>query len=139
VIAYIDASVVLRIVLSEPKPLAEWDELTEGVTSQIALVECHRGVYRAHATHRLSNDALASALEMVDETLARLKIVRLSNAIVQSASQPLDVVLGALDAVHLGTAIQFRNRRVDELIRFATHDQRLALAAQAFGFPVLGA
>ena len=96
-------------------------------------------MYRAHATGRIDDATLLTALEGVEETLDRLEIVRVTNAIVESASQPLPVVLGALDALHLGTAIQFRNRRADEEVRFATHDRRLARAAKEFNFPVLGA
>ena len=38
-IAYVDSSVVLRLVLSEPDPLVEWEALVEGVTSHVAFVE----------------------------------------------------------------------------------------------------
>jgi predicted nucleic acid-binding protein len=139
VIGYIDASVLLRLVLSEPETLAEWNDLTEGVTSQIAIVECHRGLFRALATKRLDDASFLRARETVEAILDRLRIVRISRAIIEAASQPFPVTLGSLDAIHLASAIRFRARRTDELIRFATHDQRLAEAASAMNFPVLGA
>lgn len=138
-IAYIDASVLLRLVLFEPESLVEWDDLTEGVTSQIASVECHRGLFNALATRRLNEVSFRAARESVIAILNRLRIVKVSRAVVEAASLPLPVNLAALDAIHLATAIEFRARRTNELIRFATHDRRLAEAAQAMHFPILGA
>jgi predicted nucleic acid-binding protein len=139
VIAYIDASVLLRLVLLEAEALAEWDDLTEGVTSQIAIVECHRGLFNALATKRLNDVSFPAARETVLAILNRLRVVRISRAVIETASLPLPVNLAALDAIHLATAIEYRSRRTDELIRFATHDRRLAEAAQAMNFPILGA
>lgn len=38
-IAYIDSSILLRIVLEQPNTLAEWPELTGGVASPLLSVE----------------------------------------------------------------------------------------------------
>lgn len=138
-IGYVDTSVLLRLVLLEPETLAEWSDLTEGVTSQIAIVECHRGLYQALATKRLNDASFPAAREAVETILDRLRIIRVSRAIIKAASLPLPVSLGALDAIHLASAIQYRARRTEELIHFATHDRRLREAARAMNFPVLGA
>lgn len=137
-IAYLDASVIVRHVLFEPNTWHGWDQITEGVTSQIAIVECRRGLYKAHLTGRIDDVALKAARRAVEAILNRLKIVRLTNAVTESASQPSSVILGALDAIHLGSAIEFRKRRGEELIHFVTHDRQLALAAEEVRFPVLG-
>lgn len=122
----------------EPETLAEWSELTEGVTSQIGIVECHRGLFHALAMKRLTGASLPAAQEAIEAMLDRLRIVRFSRAVIEDASRPLPVNLGALDAIHLASAIQYRTRRSGELIHFATHDRRLAEAARAMNFPVLG-
>jgi len=46
VTAYLDSSVILRLVRSEPSPLLEWPEIRQGVTSSIAEVEVLRTLDR---------------------------------------------------------------------------------------------
>jgi predicted nucleic acid-binding protein len=46
VIAYLDSSVILRLVLNEPDPLREWPEVHHGVTSALAEVEVLRTLDR---------------------------------------------------------------------------------------------
>jgi hypothetical protein len=138
VIVYLDASVILRHVLFEPNTWLGWDQITEGVTSQIAVVECRRGLYKARSIGRIDDTALNTARRTVEAILKGLKMIRLTNAVTESASQPSSVMLGALDAIHLGSAIEFRKRSGEELIHFGTHDRQLALAAEESHFPVLG-
>ena len=45
-IAYLDSSVILRVVLAEPGRLREWPEVERGVTSALAEVECLRTLDR---------------------------------------------------------------------------------------------
>ena len=45
-IAYLDASVLLRIILEQPMPLPEWPNLEGGVSSVLASIECHRTLDR---------------------------------------------------------------------------------------------
>ena len=45
--AYIDASVVLRIVLSEPDPISAWGSIDVAVSSELVRLECLRTVDRA--------------------------------------------------------------------------------------------
>jgi len=139
VIVYLDASVILRHVLFEPNTWLGWDQITQGVSSQIAVVECRRGLYKAHSIGRIDDAALKTARRAVEAILNGLKMVRLTNAVAESSSQPSFVILGALDAIHLGSAIEFRKRSGEELIHFATHDRQLALAAEEMHFPILGA
>ena len=43
-IAYLDSSVLLRVVLGEPGLLPEWKLVAEGVCSTLAQVECLRTI-----------------------------------------------------------------------------------------------
>ena len=45
-IAYLDASVLLRIVLREANLLAEWDAIDLGITSELTRIEAARVVDR---------------------------------------------------------------------------------------------
>ena len=44
--AYLDASVILRIVFGESAPLVECDAITKGLTSALTRVECARTLDR---------------------------------------------------------------------------------------------
>jgi predicted nucleic acid-binding protein len=141
VIAYLDTSVILRIVLKEPDELREWNEIRHGVTSELTVVECHRGLYRAHAHGRLDSGALHLARNYADQILRRLSVVNITPELLEKATGTIPGLLGALDAIHLVSAITFRDRQaVDEPpILLATHDRALARIAATTNFDVLGA
>ena len=55
----------------------------------------------------------------------------------QRAAQPMPTELGTLDAIHLATALLWKDVTREDLV-LATHDDALALGAQAHGLPVVG-
>lgn len=136
-IAYLDSSVILRVVLGQPGKLAEWRLVLLGVTSGLAEVECLRTMDRLRLLGELTAEAAASGREAIYRIMEALEIVELSGAVMRRASQPMPAPLGTLDALHLATADLWREeRRKDPII--ATHDKALALAARASGFRVMG-
>ena len=137
-IAYLDASVILRLILGQREQLAEWPEVTRGVTSALAKVECLRTLDRLRTEKNLSEEILSSRRQAVYQLLASTDIVGTSEAILERASQPLPTSLGTLDAIHLATAALWRERKEVSLV-MATHDRALARAARATGFSVIGA
>jgi predicted nucleic acid-binding protein len=140
VIVYLDTSVILRIVLKEPNQLGSWKEINHGVTSELSTVECHRSLYRANASGRLTDSAFQLARNYADQILLRLTIVNITSELIQAAAGPLPGSLGSLDAIHLVSAMDFR-RRLDDSeppLSFGTHDRALAVAAALSNFPVLG-
>jgi predicted nucleic acid-binding protein len=137
VIAYLDSSVILRVVLGQPGRLAEWEGIERPVSSVLAEVECLRTMDRLLRASALSVDASAAAREAVYRVLEMVELVELSGAVLRRASQPMPAPLGTLDALHLATADLWRQQRGEELV-IATHDRALALAARASGFRVIG-
>lgn len=139
-IAYIDTSVLMRIVLREERPLAEWRRLELGVTSELTRLECARVLDRLHIIDILDVDELDAKQSEVTTILSRLDVMPLRRQILRLAAQPLPTVLGALDSIHLASALRYRatRSRDERPIHFATHDSALARAARAFDFPVLG-
>jgi predicted nucleic acid-binding protein len=137
VIAYIDSSVVLRIVLGQPGRLAEWKSIVTGVASGLVEVECLRTLDRLRVAGKLSSDDVVVRRETVFRVLEGLELVELTRAVLRRAAQPMPSPLGTLDAIHLATAEMWREARQKELL-VATHDQALALAARASGFRVAG-
>lgn len=136
-IAYIDSSVVLRVVLGQPGRLPEWEGITIGVASGLMEVECLRTIDRLHAGGQLPAEATAVRREAVYRVMEALELVELTSAVLHRAAQPMPAPLGTLDAIHLATADMWRESREKEML-FATHDRALALGARAIGFRVIG-
>ena len=136
-IAYIDSSVVLRVVLGQPGRLAEWARISTGVASALVEVECLRTLDRLSRAGHLSQQVAAVRREAVYRVIEALEVVELTSSVLHRASQPMPSPLGTLDAIHLATADMWRESRQKDLV-FAAHDGALALAARAIGFKVIG-
>jgi predicted nucleic acid-binding protein len=137
VIAYLDASVVLRLVLGEERRLAEWDQVEAAVASALTEVECLRTLDRLARMGRLSPDELAERRGAVYQLLAAVDLIDVSRTVLRRASEPFPTPLGTLDAMHLSTALLWREAAGDPLT-LTTHDRELATAARAAGFAVAG-
>ncbi len=137
-IAYLDSSVLLRIVLGQANRLKQWPSIKSAVASAIAEVECLRTMDRLRLRVGLSDEDLALRREAVYRLTEETTLVEPTRAVLQRAGQPLPTPLGTLDAIHLATAMLWRETRAEDLV-MATHDQALAVAARAVGFPVVGA
>lgn len=136
-IAYIDSSVVLRVVLGQNNSLREWSKITAGIASGLLEVECLRTLDRLRLAGQLSLEESVVRREAVFRVLEGLELVELTSALLRRAAQPMATPLGTLDAIHLATAEMWREVRGTSLV-MATHDSALALAARATGFRVLG-
>ena len=136
-IAYVDSSVLLRVVLGQTGRLKEWKKLTLGVASGLVEVECLRALDRLRLEHGLADDQLASRREAVYRMVVELELIEPTSIVLRRAAQPLPTPLGTLDAVHLATASLWRELKGQDLF-MATHDRALATAARATGLRVLG-
>jgi predicted nucleic acid-binding protein len=139
VIAYLDASVVLRIVLNEPEPLQEWRQIDNGITSEITRVECARVLDRLVNLEILQYEEIAEKENEVHDMLRRLDFVPLDRAVLHRASASYPRVVGTLDAIHLASALMYRDlHAADSELIFATHDRGLGEVARTQKFRVLG-
>jgi predicted nucleic acid-binding protein len=137
-IAYVDSSVLLRLVLGQPQALREWPSIDTAVASAIVEVECLRTLDRLRYRRGASDQELAERREAVFTLLRTFEVVELGRPVLSRASLPLPTALGTLDAIHLATAALWRESQGAEL-SMATHDVALATAARASGFSVFGA
>jgi predicted nucleic acid-binding protein len=135
--AYVDASVILRVVLTQPDRIADLGALGRCVVSALAEVECLRTLDRLRLAGHLSDSELARRREMVFRLLASTHVVELYPAILRRAAQPLPTSLATLDAIHLATAMMWQEENTSPIV-MATHDAALALAARASGLAVIG-
>ncbi len=136
-IAYLDSSVFLRLILGQSDQLAEWPEVSAGVTSALSEVECLRTLDRLRIQRAVSDQVIATRREAVFRFMRSVEIVEPTPAILERASLPLPTTLGTLDAIHVATAMLWRERTNTELV-MATHDRGMARAARACGLIVVG-
>ena len=136
-IAYVDSSVVLRLVLGQRNSLREWRQITRGIASGLLEVECLRTIDRLRVSGTLDADDAVVRREAVYRVLEGLEIVELSPAILRRAGQAMPAPIGTLDAIHLSTAELWREITGHEPL-LVTHDRALAQAARGSGFRVLG-
>ena len=136
-IAYIDTSALLRIVLREPGALDELRTCDGLVSSELIAVESARTIDRLRLQGSLTTEEAAVRLRTVAEWLEAIDLVLVRPPVLSRASEPMPMPLGTIDALHLATALIWRDR-IGSLPTMATHDTALGLAARAFGFDVHG-
>ena len=135
-IAYVDASVLLRVALRQADALPEWRQIQQGVSSALIMTESLRTLDRLRVRARLSDEHVASRRATILQLIASLELVEIDALVLDRAAQPMPTELGTLDAIHLATALSIREiENVDLLL---THDSQLATAARSLGFEVMG-
>jgi predicted nucleic acid-binding protein len=137
VIAYIDSSVLLRVLFGQSNALKEWKKIERGISSALIEVECLRTLDRLRLVEGLAEEALAIRREAVFRLIQGLEVIELTHPVLARAAQPLPTTLGTLDAIHLATALMWKEQARENLV-LATHDTALALAAKASGLSVVG-
>ncbi len=136
-IVYLDASVVLRVVLRDASTIDSWGRWETAYASELLGVEARRAVDRLRLTGVLDDAAVVAAIATLARVERGIHRVALSRAVLRRASLPMGTVVKTLDAIHLASALLLRERAAIELT-FATHDQQQATAARALGFECIG-
>ena len=136
-IAYVDASVLLRVALRQPDALPDWRQIEQGVASALIMTESLRTLDRLRLRARLADAEVASRRATILQLIASLELVEVDAVVLDRAAQPMPTELGTLDAIHLATAVLWKEMSRVNLV-MATHDGALGLAAQAHGLPVVG-
>lgn len=136
-IAYVDASVLLRVALGQPDALPEWTRIQRGVLSALVITESLRTLDRLRLRAKLPDAEVAGRRATILKVIASLELVEIDGIVLDRAAQPMPTELGTLDAIHLATALLWKEMTRVDLV-MATHDGALALGAQAHGLPVVG-
>jgi predicted nucleic acid-binding protein len=136
-IAYVDASVLLRVALGQPDALPEWRQIEQGISSALVTTESLRTLDRLRLRTNPADAEVAKRRATILTLIASLELVDIDAVILDRAAQPMPTELGTLDAIHLATALLWKEMtRMDVVM--ATHDTALALGAQAHGLTVVG-
>ncbi|MGA9028437.1 MAG: PIN domain-containing protein [Steroidobacteraceae bacterium] len=136
-IAYVDASVVLRLALGQPNALPQWRQIDRGVSSALIWTESLRTLDRVRIRAGLSDVDVANRRATILNLIDSLELVEVDSNVLNRAAQPMPTELGTRDAIHLASALLWREAmQIDPVM--TTHDGALGLAAQAHGLKVLG-
>jgi predicted nucleic acid-binding protein len=138
VTVYLDASVVLRVLLRQPKRLVGWGHWEAAYSSELLGVEARRVIDRLRLQAALDDDELADAHHDLSRIERAVGAIPLTRPVLHRAALPMPTVVKTLDAIHLASALLVRERRAPTLT-FATHDPQQARAARALGFECTGA
>ena len=133
---YVDSSVLLRILLSQPDHLPTWSEIASAVSSELVKVETLRTIDRVALRGGLDADTVSERRTAALALIGAMTLVPIGSAVLERAGDPFPTSLGTLDAIHLATAVLLRADLPD--LEFATHDAELSLAARSIGFEVHG-
>ena len=136
-IAYVDASVLLRVALAQPSVLTEWSQIQQGVASALVMTESLRTLDRLRLRANLSDAEVAERRGIILALGGSLELVEVDPIVLERAAQPMPTELGTLDAIHLATALLWKDMTKADLV-MATHDGALALGARAHGLRVVG-
>jgi uncharacterized protein len=137
VIAYIDTSALLRIVLREPGAVDDLRTYDTLVSSELIAVESARTIDRLRNQGILTMEEATERIGVINEWLEAVDLVLLRPPVLSRASEPMPMPVGTLDAIHLATALIWRDR-LGPLPQMVTHDAVLGAAARSFGFEVRG-
>ena len=136
-IAYVDASVLLRVALGQADSLPEWSKIERGVSSALVTTESLRALDRLRRRVPLADAEVAERRSTILTIVASLEIVDVDSVVLDRAAQPMPTDVGTLDAIHLATALLWREMTGEDPT-MATHDSALAIAAKAHGLRVVG-
>lgn len=134
---YLDTSVILSHLLSQPNRLPNWGAWAACYTSTLTRVEFLRTVDRLRLGGALTDEERVALQEQFAIVWDASYRVALSQEIMDRTCSPMPTVLGTLDAIHLVSALHVTTSHHLDLT-FVTHDEQLATGARAAGLPVAG-
>jgi predicted nucleic acid-binding protein len=137
-VKYVDASAVLRLLLSEPGPAVALAAGDRAVSSELVEIECFRAVDRERLLGNLDDRQTAIKRRELSLLLAMLDLAPIDRAVVDRAKGSFAVNVRALDAIHVATAEVLAAEAAGEALEFWTHDERQATAALSRGLAVHG-
>jgi predicted nucleic acid-binding protein len=98
--AYVDSSVLLRVVLGQPNALPGWRQIKRGVSSALITTESLRTLDRHRLRAGLSDAEVASRRQAILSAIATLEFIDIDENVLDRAAQPMPRELGTLDAIH---------------------------------------
>ncbi len=136
-IAYLDTSVVLRVVFRQRPIWVGWGSWDEAWSSELMGVEARRTVDRLRLEQALDDEGVARSHESLAYIERAVGCIRLTRPVLRRTALPMATAVKTLDAIHLSSAMLYAERQGTEPV-FVTHDERQGTAARALGFEIAG-
>jgi len=136
--AYLDSSVLLRIMLNEPGIKLDLTSYSKIFSSRLLRTECFRVINRLFLEKRIDEAMCASVQQRLRFSLQGIALVDLNDNLLQQAEGTFPLPIGTLDALHLATALTLRNNKKFSSLVLLTHDDQLGRCGQTMGLTVLG-
>lgn len=133
---YLDTSVILRVILRHPTPIASWGQWKEAYSSRLWRTEALRTVDRLRLASEITDEEQLTLRQRITRVDGTLHVVEVNDAVLLRVEEGFPAVVGTLDGIHLATALLVRQG--GHIDRFLTHDVQLGRAAAALGFLVDG-
>lgn len=136
-LAYVDSSIILRIIFNEPDPLKDFSKISYGISSELLRVECLRTADRFRIKNGLSEDEYLERIESIHDFISAIELIHITPEILDRAACPYPVSLGTLDAIHLSTCLLYMETTQKEVL-LCSHDESLKKASRAIGLKYSG-
>ncbi len=133
---YLDTSVILRILFSEPGTRAPLTNKSVAVSSELLQVEAFRALDHARLGGLLDDLQMARKSKELFALLSNVHLFPVSAEVLELARATFPIRVRALDALHVATA-QAVTAEVGP-VDFWTHDAGMACAATVRGLEVFG-
>jgi hypothetical protein len=134
-IVYLDASIVLRVVLRDGPALPTWGRWEAAYASELLGVEARRTVERLRLTAALDDAAVVAAIATLARVERGIQHVALSRAVLRRASLPMGTVVKTLDALHLASALTALEVHAETAV--LSFDERVVTNSRGLGLSVV--
>jgi predicted nucleic acid-binding protein len=128
VIAYLDTSVVVPLLIAEPTSEAcqrLWEDADSVVSSRLAFVEAAAALARARRLDRLTSRVHSRSLAALEELWSQIDALEITDALMRAAAEVARAFgLRGYDAVHCASALAL----ADRALVAASGDRRLLTA-----------
>ena len=135
---YVDTSIVLRRLLRQPNPIADWGAWDAAYASVLCRTEFSRSLDRLRLEGSMTDDQRAAVQEQFERYWLGIHRIRLEDEVLDRAERSFATIIGTLDAIHLASALVVQARGLATFDLLLTHDEQLGRAARAVGFMVAG-
>ena len=133
---YLDTSVILRVLLGDPKKTSQWGRWTQAFSSRLWKTEALRTMDRLRLAGAIDDSQVAMLRRDIELVNDALHIVPVTESLLARAGESFPTVVGTLDAIHLASALAVRDSvGLDCLL---THAFQQAITARSLGLQVDG-
>lgn len=135
--AYVDSSVLVRVILKHENAFQNYQMFEEIYSSILFKIEVSRTIERFRLEGILTDDERVNKVRTFHEMMDHIYEIPFVSLILRRAAESFPTIISTLDAIHLASAWWLREEKKVSPI-FLTHDQQLGKAAMAMGFETLG-